>query len=86
MVLERKVEILYLAGCIRFRKASRIVRDDFVEPFHDSGDLLVIIPVDRPAILLECIQHPPDPFKLGLVGRWFAAPAWLLYSRAFGSV
>lgn len=70
-----KVEISYLTGCIGFRQDLRIVRDDFVGPFRDSGDLLVIIPVDLPAILLECILHSPDPFKLGLVGRWFAASA-----------
>lgn len=70
-----KVEIPYLTGCIGFRHDLRIVRDDFVVPFHDSGNLLVIIPVDLPAILLERILHSPDPFKLGLVGRWFAASA-----------
>lgn len=74
-MLERKVEILYLAGYIRFRKDSRIIRDDFVEPFRDSGDLLVIIPVDLPAILLERILGSLDPFKLGLMGRRFTAPA-----------
>ena len=71
---EKKL-IPYLTGCIGFRHDLRIVRDDFVVPFHDSGNLLVIIPVDLPAILLEHILHSPDPFKLGLVGRWFAVSA-----------
>lgn len=35
----------------------------------------MIIPVDLPAILLECVLHSSDPFKLGLAGRWFAASA-----------
>lgn len=35
----------------------------------------MIIPVDLPTILLECILRSPNPFKFGLVGRWFAASA-----------
>ena len=62
----------------RIRASAEMI---FIEPFHDSEDLFVIISVNLPAILLECILRSPNPFKLGLVGRWFAASARLLYFK-----